>query len=65
LAERLRKQIAGYSLTAENDKTLNLTVSIGIGIFPEYAQSSEDLLAVADSAMYAAKKAGRNTVKTP
>ncbi|MCP3908088.1 MAG: diguanylate cyclase, partial [Oceanicoccus sp.] len=46
-------------------KDLKLTASIGIATFPKYAQSWQDLLEVADSAMYAAKKAGRNQVKTP
>lgn len=33
-----------------------ISVSIGIAIYPEHAQSLDDLISVADSAMYAAKK---------
>lgn len=65
LAERLRKRIAEYSFLIEPDKQVKLTVSIGIATFPELAQSPQNLLEVADSAMYAAKEAGRNQVKTP
>ncbi|MCP4044149.1 MAG: sensor domain-containing diguanylate cyclase [Gammaproteobacteria bacterium] len=65
LAERLRSQVADHPFPIESDKEVNLTASIGIATFPEYAQSWQDLLEVADSAMYAAKKAGRNQVKTP
>jgi len=64
LAERLCNQIAESTFTTEDDKDLNLTVSIGIATYPEHAQSSQTLIEVADSVMYAAKKAGRNQVKT-
>ena len=65
LAERLRNQVAEYPFPIGDDKDLNLTVSIGIATFPENAQTGQQLLEVADSAMYAAKEAGRNQVKTP
>ncbi len=65
LAERLRKQIADFLITIEDGKKLNLTVSIGIATFPDHAKTAKKLLEVADSAMYVAKKAGRNQVKTP
>jgi diguanylate cyclase (GGDEF)-like protein len=64
LAERLRNKVAEYPFPIEDDKDLNLTVSIGIATFPEHAQTGQELLEVADSAMYAAKKAGRNQVKS-
>jgi predicted signal transduction protein with EAL and GGDEF domain len=37
-------------------------VSIGVAAFPESAQSSRDLVAVADASLYAAKEAGRDRV---
>ena len=37
------------------------TSSIGISLFANYRQNLDDLLKQADTAMYAAKKAGRNT----
>ncbi len=65
LAERLRSRVAGHPFPIEENKDLNLTASIGIATFPEHAKSWQDLLEIADSAMYVAKKAGRNRVKTP
>jgi diguanylate cyclase (GGDEF)-like protein/PAS domain S-box-containing protein len=65
LAERLRNQIAEHRFPIDNDEDINLTISIGIATFPENAQTGQELLEVADSAMYAAKEAGRNQVKTP
>ncbi len=40
--------------------TIEVTASIGGAIYPTDANSAEELLAMADKAMYAAKKAGRN-----
>lgn len=44
-----------------DDRELMLTASIGIAVFPGDGDSSSDLLRNADSAMYNAKKLGRNT----
>ena len=39
------------------------TVSIGVALFANHEASQEDLLKWADTAMYQAKQAGRNTVR--
>jgi len=65
LAERLCNLIAEHSCPIADHKELNITASIGVAAFPDYAKSWQDLLNVADNTMYAAKKAGRNQVKTP
>lgn len=46
---------------------LTISASIGISVFPENAKDASDLLQQADSAMYAAKRDGRNrtTLFTP
>ncbi len=63
LAERLCNSIAEHSVPIRGDKKLNLTVSIGIAVFPVHGQSWQDLLGAVDSAMYAAKDSGRNCVR--
>jgi len=40
-----------------------LTVSVGAACFPEDAATAQDLIRCADEALYAAKKAGKNSVK--
>ena len=65
LSEHLRILVAEHSFLIDDNKKLNITISIGIASFPEHAESSEILMKVVDSSMYAAKKAGRNQVKTP
>lgn len=42
----------------------SVTVSIGIATVPTHAGTAEDLVKAADAAMYSAKKAGRNRVRT-
>ena len=43
---------------------LNIGASIGISIFPDDASDAEELMQQADSAMYAAKREGKNRVMT-
>ncbi len=43
-----------------NGLLLNLSTSIGIGIFPDDADAVDALIAVADSALYCAKRSGKN-----
>jgi len=57
LAERLREELAAIKL----DNLPPITVSLGIATFPTDGTTVEDLIQKADAAMYAAKRAGRNT----
>ena len=62
LAERLRNSIANFHMYTKYDKDIKLTVSIGIATYPSHAKTAPELLKAADTAMYAAKEAGRNKV---
>jgi diguanylate cyclase (GGDEF)-like protein/PAS domain S-box-containing protein len=44
-----------------NSRDFRITISAGIAIYPDDGQNSSDLLRKADSAMYNAKRQGRNT----
>ena len=59
LADRITQSIAHMSFQFEG-RSLRLTTSVGIAIFPDHAEHSEDLIARADTAMYQAKEAGKN-----
>jgi len=55
------KLIAAASENVENlGRSLRLHASVGVALFPGDGQDFETLLAAADSAMYAAKAAGKN-----
>lgn len=45
---------------AINGQQVSVTASIGIALFPRSASSAEQLIQMADQAMYAAKKAGKS-----
>ncbi|WP_250535902.1 EAL domain-containing protein [Caballeronia sp. AZ10_KS36] len=44
-------------------KTVNMTCSIGVALYPEHGRTPETLFISADMAMYAAKRAGRNAFR--
>lgn len=44
-----------------DEKDIYVTASIGIAMYPDDAQSTEELLKCADAAMYNAKRLGKNT----
>ncbi|WP_173980046.1 bifunctional diguanylate cyclase/phosphodiesterase [Magnetospirillum sp. UT-4] len=44
-------------------ESVRVTTSVGIAVFPETAEDAVSLLKQADTAMYAAKKGGRNTYR--
>lgn len=43
--------------------TINIGASIGVSLFPQQGETAEQLIKNADAAMYAAKVAGRHTVR--
>ena len=61
IAERWRRSFMG--LTLPLDYTVDrVTISSGISEYPENGKSGEELISMADKAMYHAKKMGRNKV---
>ena len=61
LADRIRATLAATPLLVDG-KTLQLTVSIGAAVAPHGARDFAGVLRLADLALYAAKRAGRNRV---
>lgn len=62
-AERLRMTLAGTAIHHGDGKSLQVTASFGVAVYPQDGSSSEALIAAADAALYAAKAAGRNRVQ--
>jgi len=60
VAERLRESIASTTV----EKMGQVTASIGVATYPSGAKNKEELIEMADRAMYLAKAAGRNRVRT-
>jgi diguanylate cyclase (GGDEF)-like protein len=62
VAERIRSAINNLKVEAPDRKQVNLTCSVGVAIFPDHAETAEDLFILADTMMYRAKETGKNSV---
>jgi diguanylate cyclase (GGDEF)-like protein len=61
VAERLRTRAADATFDI-NGNVVKITVSIGIATYPEHAKSAEEILQMADEAMYYGKHKSRNVI---
>ncbi len=62
ISERIREQVESMIIDIGNTSKVKITVSVGISSFPENGKSAEDLVSVADQALYRAKGSGKNLV---
>jgi len=63
VAERIRKNLARLPIRHE-DIEINVTASLGVAAYPEDAGSQQQLLELADRALYMSKRLGRDQVHT-
>ena len=65
VAEKLRGAVASAPFAVRpGGEGVRLTVSLGVACYPEHATSTSELLRAADTAMYEAKRRGRDRVMT-
>lgn len=62
IAERMRKSIEQNTFLKKEGFALKLTASFGVASYPESARSKEELIKIADEAMYSVKHQTRNAV---
>ncbi len=63
LGERIRSQIAAERVPrVDGDGTIQVTASVGVASIPATARDVQELIAVADAALYEAKRAGKDRV---
>ncbi|MEA4858358.1 diguanylate cyclase [Solidesulfovibrio sp.] len=60
LAERLRERVAAQSVAADPETAVRFTVSLGVAQAHTGVAEAKDLFAVADNALYKAKRTGKN-----
>ncbi|RKX71458.1 sensor domain-containing diguanylate cyclase, partial [candidate division WOR-3 bacterium] len=62
IAERIRKAVADEPFLAFENQLFHLTITSGVATFPDDATSKEELIGLADRAMYVGKTRGKNLV---
>jgi two-component system cell cycle response regulator len=60
-AERIRAAVRRRPFSDGQDTPLEITISVGVAVFPLHGAGSTSLLRRADQALYSAKRAGRDT----
>jgi diguanylate cyclase (GGDEF)-like protein len=63
VAERVRERVEGLRIAVTQWESARATVSVGLAACPEDAEEVGQLVARADTALYAAKQGGRNCVR--
>jgi diguanylate cyclase (GGDEF)-like protein len=62
-ADRLRAAVEAAALPHPGSEAGRVTISVGVAVFPDDGQDLGTLVDAADSALYAAKRAGRNVAR--
>jgi len=63
--EQLRKNVQDHPFSSVSGQPFPVTISIGVGSFPAPdVTQPDDLVRVADGALYQAKRTGKNRVVT-
>ena len=61
-AETLRQKVQHLQIYYNNKLLDNVTLSLGVAVYPEHGSTGEAVIQAADVALYRAKQAGRNRV---
>ncbi len=62
LATKLREIFRSYDFRDDNGVTFKMTASFGIATYPDDANCKDDLIRLADQAMYRVKETSRDAV---
>lgn len=62
IALRINKAVEAYDFPIDGNNKIHITVSVGVAMYPEVTPELEDLKEAADTALYTAKRNGRNRV---
>jgi diguanylate cyclase (GGDEF)-like protein len=63
IAEKLRASVDAAAIPHGASEAGRVTISVGVAVFPDDGEDLPELVDAADSALFAAKQAGRNAVR--
>lgn len=61
-AEKLREEVKRLEVQLGSQSLPHISISVGVSEFPDHGDNVDDLLKVADNALYSAKAAGRDRI---
>jgi diguanylate cyclase (GGDEF)-like protein len=61
-ADQMREEVKKLEVHYDGELPASITLSMGISTYPDQGSNAEDLLRVADAALYRAKQEGRDRV---
>jgi len=61
-AEEFRQGVSQLQVDYREQCLKNITISVGVAVFPKHGMTTDDVLKAADEALYRAKAAGRNRI---
>jgi len=62
-AEQICEQVRALRVEHQGQRIGDVTISIGVAIFPGHGGTADELIRAADAALYEAKSAGRDRVQ--
>jgi diguanylate cyclase (GGDEF)-like protein len=62
-ANKIRAAVNSLNIQFKGQSMRKISISVGLAMYPDHANSSDDLIRLADAALYEAKHAGRNQVQ--
>lgn len=65
ISERIRESAMSHNFYSNDGKAINITLSIGISVYPIHGDNSKDLFIFADNLLKRAKDEGKNKVVIP
>lgn len=63
IAENIHNKFTEFVKNYQDAKDIGLTISLGYSTYPKLAQTKDELISQADSALYSAKQQGRDNIK--
>jgi diguanylate cyclase (GGDEF)-like protein len=62
-ADKIRRAINSLNVQFKGQSVRRISISVGLAMYPDHANNGDDLIRLADAALYEAKHAGRNQVQ--